>query len=245
MIVVNGTGSINLSGTDLEIPFSAAPLGTYTIMQATGGATFAGTFASVSHPGGYSAPVVSPTSVTITRTALLPVVWGAFDLKKNPSGIEVIWETLQEINVSHFDIEHSADGADFFRVGTTKATGTSPKANTYRFVHTNAPNGQNFYRIKQVDIDGKNSYSSTKSIRASGKTRLLTLGENPARTRLAFDLDAASQLIVNDGNGRGVTSMRVNAGTRQVDISSWKPGVYFITAIADNGEKETLRFVKQ
>ena len=73
------------------------------------------------------------------------------------------WQTASEQNNSHFEIEQSFDGVEFRKVGEIQGNGTSLKTNYYVFtdILINEPAfiGEVYYRLKQLDYDGKFAYS--------------------------------------------------------------------------------------
>ena len=65
------------------------------------------------------------------------------------------WETASENNSDYFDVEWSMDGEIWRTVGDVKASGNSTESINYNFTHYNYQKGFNYYRLVQVDIDGK------------------------------------------------------------------------------------------
>ena len=65
------------------------------------------------------------------------------------------WETASENNSDYFDVEWSMDGEIWRTIGDVKASGNSTESINYNFTHHNYQKGFNYYRLVQVDIDGK------------------------------------------------------------------------------------------
>ena len=65
------------------------------------------------------------------------------------------WKTASEINNSHFEIERSNNGKDFIKIGEIAGQGTSNSTKRYQFTDKNPGSAQQYYRLKQVDFDGK------------------------------------------------------------------------------------------
>ncbi|MDW7693103.1 T9SS type A sorting domain-containing protein [Flammeovirgaceae bacterium SG7u.111] len=95
---------------------------------------------------------------------ILPVEFLSFEAVKNRKTALLKWETTQEFNNSHFVIEHSTDGRSFAEVGDVDALGGISEINRYRFTMENPVNGTNYFRLKQVDNDGKFDYSNVLSL---------------------------------------------------------------------------------
>ena len=81
--------------------------------------------------------------------------------------LALVMETATEINNSHFDIEWSTDAFSFKKIGAVQGVGTTDEIQVYNFIHKNPTNGKNYYRLKQIDMDGTVEYS--KIIQISSK----------------------------------------------------------------------------
>jgi CubicO group peptidase (beta-lactamase class C family) len=100
----------------------------------------------------------------------LPVTIDNFSLLKKNNQIQLFWNTLNEINNNGFEIERSTDGNRFTTIAfvASKALmGNSTATNQYTFNDLNFSDGINYYRLKQVDKDGKITYSIVKQITIS------------------------------------------------------------------------------
>lgn len=75
------------------------------------------------------------------------------------------WETAEEQHTSHFSVERSTDGARFVAIGKVKAAGTG--AHSYHFTDPSPAAGNNYYRLRMIDTDGKFSISKLVHIRAA------------------------------------------------------------------------------
>ncbi|WP_158858956.1 translocation/assembly module TamB domain-containing protein [Lunatibacter salilacus] len=99
----------------------------------------------------------------------LPVIWGAFTAQFDPSKKQsnIVWETTKEWENSHFEVERSLSGVDGYTVvGEISAVGYSDLISSYMFEDQAIPihKGFVYYRIKQVDLNGKYAYSETVSV---------------------------------------------------------------------------------
>jgi hypothetical protein len=94
----------------------------------------------------------------------LPVVWGAFSILFEPTTkqVKLSWETTKEWETSHFEVERSLTGMEgYTTIGEITAVGYSDLISSYQFEDKILPNHSGFiyYRIKQVDMNGKYAYS--------------------------------------------------------------------------------------
>ncbi len=79
------------------------------------------------------------------------------------------WSSLQESNSSHFEIERSNDGVNYFMVGKVTAKSSSDKEVDYIFDDIRAVAGINYYRLKLLDKDGRFQYSNIAALNVNIK----------------------------------------------------------------------------
>jgi hypothetical protein len=102
--------------------------------------------------------------VYIHRDILLPVRLLDFTAKPLNNNVMLQWQVTNQLNVSHYAIEFGYDGHTFNTIGDVAATSMHTTENTYTFLHTAPVNGNNYYRIKMIDVDGKYIYSPTRMV---------------------------------------------------------------------------------
>ena len=95
-------------------------------------------------------------------TPALPVEISFFNLERKENKIELIWETLSEVNNDGFFIQRSKDGVLWEDIGFEKGIGTSNEVNRYNFNDEDITIARVYYRLKQVDFDGAYSYSDVR-----------------------------------------------------------------------------------
>lgn len=113
----------------------------------------------------------------------LPVTWAGFEVKASENGNELSWKTASEKNLSHFEVNYSADGRNFQTIGEKiTSLNTNSTLKTYLFTHLDYSNYA-YYRIKQVDNDGLYDYSQIKMVKRSmGATFQVTVFPIPIGT---------------------------------------------------------------
>lgn len=95
----------------------------------------------------------------------LPIELVYFQGYKTSCGVNyLMWETATEMNNDRFEIERSIDGINFEKIATIKGAGNSTSNKKYNFVDTEPKQELNYYRLRQVDYDGKSEVSSIISI---------------------------------------------------------------------------------
>ncbi len=107
---------------------------------------------------------VSTTGFVTTDFSVLPVVFTSFTVSKAANGVAVQWSTAQEINADAFLVERSEDGRNWRTMGSVKAAGNSTNTQNYLYTDRTAVNKIAYYRIRQVDIDGRFTYTEVKNV---------------------------------------------------------------------------------
>ena len=179
-------------------------------------------------------------SVSVRRNAPaapLPVELVSFTATAaGPAAVSLAWRTASEKNSLRFDIERSADGRAFGKIGEVAAQGTSPRPTAYAFLDdklTSSPAHQlAYYRLRQVDVDGTAAYSPVRAVqRTTSPFHQLTLAPNPARTAVAVGgAEAGAAVTVRDALGRVVASATADAaGTAALALPvGLAAGVYVV-----------------
>ncbi len=162
------------------------------------------------------------------------------------------WQTTNEINAQNFELQRSITGNDFKSLGSLQAVGQNgTSVNNYSFVDAQPLQGNNFYRLKQIDIDGKFIYSNIILLRVLKDKAVLSVYPNPTADFLNIALIGQSttanvQIEVYDMNGRKVNSATNKNGNSvvRINVSTLAKGFYTLF-INDNGEISSIKFVKQ
>ena len=170
----------------------------------------------------------------------LPVSWTAFTATPRGKVTVLDWRTSAEAGNDYFTVERSADGVSFQPLGTLAAAGTTAGSD-YELIDRSPPTGTSYYRVRQTDVDGSFSFSEVREA-----THLATedwsVFPNPVANRLTVrrTADVAEHYDVLDASGRRILSARLRAGSSDLDVSSLRPGQYFLRA----GDGSVRSFVK-
>jgi len=179
----------------------------------------------------------------------LPVSLIDFSAKANDKSIEVKWSTASEKDNSAFVVEKSIDGQVWSAIGTVKGAKNSNVVNNYGLVDFKAVAGVQYYRLKQIDLDGTVTYSKAIAVNFSKASTLsVNIFPNPAKDALNITTENNASGEVNiqilNSMGESVYNQVVEAGLVQtIDIASFIPGVYYVTVIAE-GESKIIRLLK-
>lgn len=183
----------------------------------------------------------------------LPLTLLSFTGREAENGVHLLqWQTVQEINTAYFDVEYTVNTAAAYRtIGTVAGTGNDAGKQDYSFINEHPQAGNNFYRLKMVDNDGKATYSNVVLLKVLASKAVLLVYPNPAASALNIRLantcgNAAVDIEVYDMAGRIMTCQSLQSGntTISLDVSHYAAGNYVIK-IKNNGSEDTVKFVKQ
>lgn len=136
------------------------------------------------------------------------------------------WSVFQQINNEKFLIQHSTDANDFDQIGEVKGAGNTHEIIGYEFIHKNPFPGMNYYRIKQVDFDGKYSFSEVVSVNFDGVE--MTIFPNPGEGEIKVNSPGADRLIIYNQYGKINTGGGIGKRRKSTGFGSFtKWNVYF------------------
>jgi hypothetical protein len=166
---------------------------------------------------------------------------------------QLTWSTASEANNDHFEVERSFDGTRFTKLDQVAGQGTTSLRTAYAFTDAGVASkatGAVYYRLKQVDTDGKVAYSPVRTVSFTKPAVLsLNLYPNPAQTVTKLDLSqlpatATVQVLVLDATGRTVLSTSLGGGLPQpLDVHSLATGTYNVIVSGSLPDGSALRKV--
>ncbi len=186
-----------------------------------------------------------------TSNAPLPVEFGEFSTNRiSNSDVALKWSTLSELNNTGFDIQRRLNDKDEFEsIGFVKSKslfGNSDSKLDYEFFDKNNSVSTSYYRIKQVDIDGKSKYTPIRLVDGvKTKTNSLVY-PNPAKSgnaTIAFNNNNAKNIFITDMSGRQIESYK-SYSDHELKPGKLKPGMYLISIQnIQSGEREVQRLI--
>ena len=191
--------------------------------------------------------ILQGDKVWITDLQPVPVELTSFTAKADVDGVILNWTTASELNNHGFEIERSSDGNEFFTVAFVEGAGTTTEGKNYSYTdEVDYKGGETFfYRLKQVDLDGRIQYSSIVEIEFDVPKDFVLHQNypnpfNPSTTiKYAVPKTSLVKITVYDLTGQEV-ALLVNelkeAGTYELkfDASNIASGVYLYRMVADN-----------
>jgi hypothetical protein len=156
---------------------------------------------------------------------ILPVTYTYFNAKKINNDAVLTWETAQETNSNYFEIETSSDGKSFTTLNRLKAAGNSSTPKSYTYADKNIIAGDHFYRLKQVDIDGKTEYSTVRLVENNDadNSNGLLIAPNPASDNIRIQLGQSNEartLNIYTVDGRKVYSKNLAMAENEISLST-------------------------
>lgn len=172
--------------------------------------------------------------------------------KQTGNGIALNWHTVNETEVSHFWVEKSTDGKLFKDILKVASLSQTKKDNVYWTLDKNPIVGNNYYRIRAVDYDGKTTTSLPLVVTYSlTNNSLLVVYPNPTTKLLngSFYTDgqtqATLQVISNLGRVEITQQMAATIGLNDfsINVSVLPPGTYYLKLTHQNNY-HTAKFIK-
>jgi hypothetical protein len=188
----------------------------------------------------------------------LPVSITNFSGTKGNGFNTLNWTTSTEQNNKGFAIERSIDGVTFSSIGFINSKGDNGYSNTtlnYSFVDDKLYSSSNYYRLQQVDQDGKTKFSNVVLLKADriNNIKMTSLYPNPAADEINISIETPNAekviLIVTDIYGKQLMTNKINveAGTNitTIRVNHLAAGTYLVKMITENKtESSVLKFVK-
>ena len=167
----------------------------------------------------------------------LPVSLLSFDAAEYNRGINLLWKTEVEINSKNFIVERKEPSGAFIEIGKLASLNNGRSVNSYEFFDGNPFIGDNYYRLKMVDLNGSFTYSKTVKISDSKKSLSILLFPNPVRNGLvniAAGNEPVKSVTVSSVSGVRIStaSFSTNLRTIQLNVGNLPKGVYVIDIIS-------------
>ena len=183
----------------------------------------------------------------------LPVGYASFSTYVNPNNtVNLNWSTASEFNSNYFAIERSINSIDFDSIGSVKAAGNSNTILNYVFTDLHPYQGVNYYRLKQVDLNGDAHYTQVKTIDLSGNDSYFNIYPNPANSSITVEsyLSTSENVTISmlDVLGTEVYTSKSyskeGAYSQTIDLSQLNSGIY-IVQLNKGGAIFTKKLVKE
>jgi hypothetical protein len=169
------------------------------------------------------------TALFLSASPALPVELVSFLAQKNNGAVELKWITASEQNNKGFEVQRSGNAVDWTVIGFVHGAGTSSVENNYGFTDKQAPGGKTYYRLLQIDLDGRRKFSNTVTVDLGHKS-FYSIADNPGngQFKIAIRTQEKVELTVLDQNGRRLMNKPAVAGVEEIDLRSLPAGIYLL-----------------
>lgn len=161
----------------------------------------------------------------------------AFEATPIKDAVLLSWNTNSEQNNDYFSIERSGDMLSWITIGTIDAVGNSTSNSNYSFIDDFPLRQLNYYRLKQVDVNGNSQYSEIRSVRnEDASAEAVNVFPNPSTSVLSIygknldavtmvdvtgrSLDIGSMIMATSEEGMTITTEELPSGTYFIRIGS-------------------------
>jgi hypothetical protein len=176
--------------------------------------------------------------VAIYSSTALPITLTDFTVTKQNDNALLNWSTSQETNNKGFEIQRSTDASSWTVIGFVAGAGNSETEKDYQWLDQNLPAGRYYYRLRQVDYDGRSSFSKIGQVTIDGglALELKQNRPNPFNNSTTIDIVIPKAgkvlLVLYDQMGRPIQRLLdefKTAGTYSipVDRNGLSSGIYY------------------
>ena len=188
--------------------------------------------------------------------AVLPITLTNYTaaLSTDGMGVNIDWTTAVENDNKYFILQRSADGKAFSSLDTIAPAASSGNGHSYTYTDRAPLKGDNFYRLSQVDLDGKTTVFGVLKVTtaAPGQSFALKLSPNPASNTLYLEGAQGGQgtleIDLSDVQGKVLKTWTVQkqgaTWNQSIDVSNLPRGNYFIR-VRGTGIRSVQQFSKQ
>lgn len=179
----------------------------------------------------------------------LPLHLLGFNAVRQSNNVVVTWNTANEINLDHFEIERSENGTVFKSIGTVPATNTAVHA--YQWNDPNPLSGTSFYRLTMVNKDGTTRHSLVVKVSSTKAPFAITVYPNPMRDHasvaISYDKTEIATITLTSVDGKMISTMQttITAGTTTVPLTTKLRKGTYILSVSTPTNKRIQKIIKE
>ncbi len=198
---------------------------------------------------GAEPPIVGPkyadqtTGSGFSSYTMLPVAFVNFYVAKENDNVKILWSTASETNNNHFEIERSFDGSRWNTLAIIASKGNTNSTTNYSYTDKKVIAASVYYRIKQVDNDGKAMYTTTSSVKNSGSLENAQIFASNRNIAVSFaNVHSNITIMVWSTNGQSVMKQSYSQSAYvSFQLKNAMPGLYIIQVIDENKMSESKK----
>ena len=267
IVEVAGTEDFETSGTsirrtpDVPTTFTINAFNELNLGTAAGSVVLVGTFSEVSFA--WSAEGVEGTGAdemefvwTINNLSSFPVEWLGVAAEWEEANGLISWQTATEQNTFYYEVERKVGGQGAYEIlGEVQASGYSNTVQSYSYTDRDAAwktgNEVLYYRIRQIDLDGKFEYSNIVELQPKDADIGIKLYPNPASDFVNIDItkedhSSPTSLIVFNTSGQQIMTKNLAPGvvSWKWAVNEWASGTYLVKIISRNQTQTSQLIVR-
>ncbi len=169
--------------------------------------------------------------------------------------VKLDWATASEQNNSHFIIQRRSASGEWLNIGRKEGHGTKLTETRYQHFDEEPFEGINYYRLKQVDFNGKHEYSSIISIKFNNESKFelkpaYSADGNRAWLMIATEQASTVHLQISDLKGQVIKAREValSKGSQKIRIPYWDQlnnGLYLLQAKTPYEGRQSVKMIKR
>jgi hypothetical protein len=202
-----------------------------------------------------------PASADINRfqiifnapVVILPVTFTSIKATQKNKDIQVDWDVAEESHIRKYEIEKSAESIHFYKVGEVPVSGNN-SIGSYHWLDENPVTGNNYYRIRAIQTDGKSFVSKTVVVKMTARNAALKVFPNPVinkRINITSNEMAKGKytVLLHNPQGREVIRLGIDhpggSFNKIIYCSSMLPsGIYYLHLANEKDEYEQVIFIE-
>lgn len=158
---------------------------------------------------------------------VLSVKLAQFSVKSVGQGALLEWKTSSEKDNNKFLIYRGDSDNNFVKIGEVFGAGTSAIANNYSFNDKHPLKGNNYYKLIQVDGNGKATELDVKLLSTVLVSNVIKFYPNPVKNQLSFETQQIGQvLFVYNALGKLMLQNMISQERSVIDVNTLEPGMY-------------------
>lgn len=179
---------------------------------------------------------------------ILPVKISSFGATAtNNCTVNLDWTAEAETDFKSYEVQYSSDGTQFKTIATLPAAENSGAPQKYSYADANAGQGNGFYRLKLMDIDGKFEYSKIVATKLDCAKSLFTVYPNPVTDILTINSthsqNESATVRLFDDNGRLIYNHNLVEGKNTINAHQFPKGIYLLQLMRGN-EVQNVKIIK-
>ncbi len=209
------------AGVKAGITVAASPvIGNVTIAKVDEAAMLAGMWYINIHTSAFAGGEIrGQMASTVLAVDLLKFTASVID-----NDVRLDWQTATEINNKGFDVQHSTDNRNWENLAFVASKGSK---SAYTFLHQAPSKNTHYYRLAQMDVDGKTTLTKTVSAKLDEKTNL-TVFPSLTNKNITIMGKKGSEYSISDLFGRQILRGYLSNNPTVLDVSTLMSGMYLV-----------------